>query len=1332
MSTFIEEHVNIDTIHGVGRIYSQELGNKNGKITNTGVKLSSNRALLLQLGVGTTLPVVGEIIPKLAVAADYLSMDVYGIEDSMATILDKYVAGYDIEELGYTNETWGFAPHTDRVNAAMRFVTMKRMKARQALTLDGVSYNSHGMVHSGLAKETQSPIDLNMETGSFGPIDRQLSTFNMAKISREIVGVMFNENDTLCLAVNRDQINPTFRGMIEFEILDSHQSSEYVLERKRLLITENTSNIDYIPVTEGLFIDEVFAGDDIKKKLEVIQSECLSAVVVDDGTISEGEWFAVNKTSHNMRVSLENGQTLSLDPYGLAKTGASQPVSITTFKTTYTRPSTVSGNIEEGLLYKGSSHFDHSLIGNFFMTNVKQAVYKVTPSELKSISGHGSDTFFGPYKINVNLDNIEISQFGDNENAFYALRVSGVDMYMDGDDVYAKLEADLNFTKVVMPSVRSYGKFSVVIGSITFSTEYEIVAGSVHRDKSFMYQSNFMISNDAVVGELIGNVYPVEFFRMERVYKEICYTATEYPLEDGHVNLKNFYEAGEVSIVYQHHDGYMLINNNKFVTDDQITYSYLAFAGKLSDTPMIVESFGYVTRDTMLGIPTEHFLSQKIKDSNVTRTRKRYAGAIEVLTSKYYVMWVKFREVGTSNETFMFEHEYGDEHAAHLGHSAYLNQRTSCQNPTSDGVSKLSWLTNMLKYSLYWSKPNGSIIPLDVELGELTLNKAVGYDQLGVKGSLATKSIDSIEGIRVTALSPQTPTRVTDTSIITAPTVLRADDTLHDRMSIVAVPEIGYCFYTLDDIVFDDIADYSEAEIIDPFKRGITLSWSDHTLDAYLEYRPAETNVFSVYHLKDSDGETISVIEQRFPDGAEGAEYMYEVDNLYARERDFAETYDYEEGDCQKCIPMYLANALMRKFGHVQNIVGVWDEGSSVIINDASISFTDEVEAAGHRITPLCSGAEPIDVVDHYAMISVFKTGQPYDVSDEMRVLFIKSGLIDGFEPGAYAEADALADNGDINGASKRILDGMTSNIHVTKIFIGVSPMLFGMQGPWKNPRDYVTPKEKILLSGELTYKIKKKSRLIMNFHVGPENILNLNEPGRQFDEMYNIIDGYVEEEVVANDKRTPIQRGETTYSISYMNHAGAGILLDRNIVVDLEAYPARLSYPANNLTRELISPIREDAHSKKMDARAVYVRFDTRYVNESIHSYYDKFIEAPTALTCDSLPEEAVLSRDHDNDSSLYENLMTSVAGNSILPNEGVIQLSFDNDTEEDKELTPVFDNHRCSFLTAGQGIASYPLNDAYDLMRMSLLFRGAHEESPDGRDKRDGKFVNTEVEGV
>ncbi len=903
-------------------------------------------------------------------------------------------------------------------------------------------------------------------------------------------------------------------------------------------------------------------------------------------------------------------------------------------------------------------------------------------------------------------------------------------MYFDGDDVYAKSMSDLNFTQVIMPTERVSGEYRRTIGNITFSTTYDILAGSIHRDKEFIYESNFMISTDAVTAEIVGNAYPTSYFRVERVNKNICGNKGNFPLPDGHVNSKNSYAAGEVSVVHSRTDGTISVNNNKNTANNTIVYSYKAVAGKISDTPMIIESFGYVSKNTLASAPTEHFLSAKIRDSFNARTRKRYAGLIEKMTAPYIVMWIKLRNVITKETTFLFEHEYTDEHACHLGHSSFLSQKSGCGTFANAGASKLSWVTNMMKYTQFWSKTDNSIVPGNIEVSELKLNKGVKAIALGSAGSLLTRSIDEIGGIGVTALSAQVGTVVKDTSLLTEPTILRADDNLFIRMSVMIVPEVGFTYYTERELVFNDILDYTVHEIIEPYKRGIRYEWAEYTLEATLEYVPDETIVYAKYVLTDLNEENYStIIEQRFPDGAISTSTMYEVDKLYRRFRDLNDHNDY--GEVQKCIPMYLANTLFSKFGHIQNITGVWDEGSGVIIDDASFSFLNTTRSVGYKVIPICSGAEPIDIIDHYVMLSVYKMGKPYDVSAEMRVCMKKTGLIDGFEEGATAEADILFEDGEEMLASKRILDGITKNIHAS-FFLQVSPVLFGTQGPWKNPVDYVTEDEKILLSSELSYKIKPKSRVIMQFNVGADNILHFNMPGRKFDEMYNLIDGFVEEEVVSNNKQTPIQRGSTTYSLKYINHAGGGILLDRSVIIDLQAYPARLSYPLNNITRELISPVREDGHSKKMDARAVYVRFDTRYVSESIHSYYDKFAEAPTALTCDSLPEEAVLNRTHGNDHSLYDNLLTEVLGNNLLATGGKILLSFDNDTEEEQTLTPVYANTRRSYIAGRSvGVSSFKLDDAYRLMKKSLLFRGSNEENPDGRQKQGSKFVGTEILG-
>jgi len=197
---------------------------------------------------------------------------------------------------------------------------------------------------------------------------------------------------------------------------------------------------------------------------------------------------------------------------------------------------------------------------------------------------------------------------------------------------------------------------------------------------------------------------------------------------------------------------------------------------------------------------------------------------------------------------------------------------------------------------------------------------------------------------------------------------------------------------------------------------------------------------------------------------------------------------------------------------------------------------------------------------------------------------------------------------------------------------------------------------------------------------------------------------------------------------MEYEHHAAGDIILDRGVAVDLDVYPSRLSYPLNNAIRELISPIREDGHSKKMDARSVYVRFDTRYIYESIKSYYDKFIEMPTALTCDSIPEEAIFNTDFDIGEFRFRDKMLSVTGDDTVSGSQFIYMSFDNPTDEDIELEVIFDNDRQD-VAFGPGKATVRINDIYPIRAAGFLTIGEAQEYPYTRVKSGIKLKKTEM---
>ncbi|RLF46366.1 MAG: hypothetical protein DRN17_00570, partial [Thermoplasmata archaeon] len=429
----------------------------------------------------------------------------------------------------------------------------------------------------------------------------------------------------------------------------------------------------------------------------------------------------------------------------------------------------------------------------------------------------------------------------------------------------------------------------------------------------------------------------------------------------------------------------------------------------------------------------------------------------------------------------------------------------------------------------------------------------------------------------------------------------------------------------------------------------------------------------------------------------------------------------------------YLANYLVSEYGIAQNIAGVWDESSGVIINDSSLSIEREAAPIGHRLITKCSNAEPMMEVSKYINIAMFSGVKPFDISTEFLIVAIVIGTINGYDVAADERARLLHEAGDTNGASYEIIKEMTNQLSVSffpnEMGYRAHPLQYTMQGPWAPPKVTLAPEELMIFADDLTYTIKAKSRQVLVLKVGEGNSIEFNIPGRKLGHMYTIVDGYVHEEVSFDEKKTPIQRGDTSYSLRYEHHVAGDVILDRDITVDLDVYPARQSYPSNNVIRELISPIREDGHSKKMDARAVYVRFDTRYIYESIESYYDKFIEMPTAFTCDSVPEEAVFNTEFGLGDFRFKDLMTNLSGDDVFAGSSFVNMSFDNPSEEDIELSLKFDNDRQAVSFGSQGRGSLRINDLYPIKKAGILTLGWDTEFPHGRVKNGIKLKNTEI---
>ena len=74
---YTDEHLNVDTLSGIGELYSTDAGNNNPKIETVGVSIDGNKTLSLKLGQGGTFPILDESIPKMSLNTDYMSFSTY-------------------------------------------------------------------------------------------------------------------------------------------------------------------------------------------------------------------------------------------------------------------------------------------------------------------------------------------------------------------------------------------------------------------------------------------------------------------------------------------------------------------------------------------------------------------------------------------------------------------------------------------------------------------------------------------------------------------------------------------------------------------------------------------------------------------------------------------------------------------------------------------------------------------------------------------------------------------------------------------------------------------------------------------------------------------------------------------------------------------------------------------------------------------------------------------------------------------------------------------------------------------------------------------------------
>lgn len=1337
MNAYVESHLNTDTQDGIGKIYSNSVENENVKIDSVGVKLSTNRALLLSIGRGTVLPVTGEYKQKTLPMADELTYAPTLMRDGTRTEKDVYAKGIDTDfEHSYFPYDSDFpfsanATAEDRERAVYRYITEKYAKIRQSFMLDVVSHNSQGMIQFGNAKDTAGSIHMNPSDPTLGSIARQLSTFNAAKLSREVATVMFMD-DELSLVLNTNEVNEAYSGKISYEILDTSFDYEKVLERIDLIKVPNQKSLVYAKVGEAYFIDRVLTEEFIEYA-ELMDITNDFPLGIDDDIIAASDKVLLNKQPISMVVTMDNGDKHKLDPFGVKKVTVGNIARVKTYKSSSARPSSATGSLN-GLLYKERSSFIQSSVDGFYCEG-GTTVYSLEASGAKTIGS-------GPYNIlGYNISGFDFAnatpiRIGETDE--YFLRDNRSDLKIDGTGLFVKATSDLNFTEVDLGGVVGT---PVLFGDIEIETHYDTRFGAPTRNKNFMYEHNFIVSNGSV-SDVIGYAYPITFFRQKRLYTDLCTAVELYPNADDIVNSRNRYYVGEISKVQEGTSGILLVESAKNAAENTIRYGCKWFMGKKFEEEQVIVSFGQVSADTLDSIYGDHFLTSKIKEASFSKNKKKYRGSIENIDADFAVNWVVAKSASTGKYTMVFETEYRDEISSIFNGAA--SPDSECSNSMSKGnrVEAIGGGTceadpdrvrsiaekDMMEYSVYWKQTDGSIDPNGMVLKTAPVGGALGIRMLGMLSGSDSFTSEIAPGLSIFAVSVQDDTVARDVSIVSTNTVNYLGETLGEDLTSITVPSVGFSCVVNGNVVIDDIESPVVTQIKSTNKRGILFAWENYTLEATLEYVPANTNIIAKYVFA-MGSSIIRDVESVYPDAALSTDTMYHVDALYRIDRKLDE---------DKYALMFLANTLYEEFGFKQNIVATWDESSGILIDDSLVVISKQNEAAGHSLKPTYMGLDPVDIVDYYAMTSVYYKNIPYVVGNDMRIDIAKRGIIKGFTHSDNTAADAAFAGGDEVLASELTVKALCTSMGSietsptnrtgSEITLRVSPKLFNMQGPWKNPVDYVSKEEKVILDDDLSYIVQPKSRIILDFKIGSGNFVDFSQEGRMFGKVYEIVDGYVHEEVVFDGKQSPLQKGDTAYKMVYVNHAGGNIALNRDILVDLDAFPTLGGYKENRELLEAMTSTREDGHSREMDARSVHVRFDTRYISESIRSYYERYARIPEAFTCDSLPMESVASGDSSVKTSQHKTKISRVYGDDLIQSEGMITLSFDNPTDVATQLSIAYANSKF-FYRRGDAVGSYAMDEVYGLLQAELLFLGDEERSQ-GRIKLGSKLENTEDE--
>ncbi len=403
----------------------------------------------------------------------------------------------------------------------------------------------------------------------------------------------------------------------------------------------------------------------------------------------------------------------------------------------------------------------------------------------------------------------------------------------------------------------------------------------------------------------------------------------------------------------------------------------------------------------------------------------------------------------------------------------------------------------------------------EISMHDFYVENAIDTYYLGHKASHNIKSTNTVNDFGVNTLSVQNKTVAALTVTSNRPETIDLSTHLWVESFVVTIPEIGFIYNTHQDR-YSNMEVISITQIKEQFVRGVKYQFDGFYVTGKLIWNVGQSASVAEYELIDELSSQYNYlysmflpdsVDQEFEEPWEPIESYdpYDIVAVYTRKREL---------DKLRMISMYLVNFLYTEFGFVQNILGVWDESSGVVIDDSSIVLSEIPIESGFGVVATCNGAEPMTFVDHYATISAYKFGIPYRMSSKTRLSISRTNMLSGFSSAVMAEAIPLHEIGEKIEASRVVMDGYIRNFvdstNNDDVRIEFSPNVFYPQGPWQNPRLYASQEDLIMQGKTYSLEIMPHSRIITSLCVTSGNTVRFSHPAKRFSEVYSVIDGIV------------------------------------------------------------------------------------------------------------------------------------------------------------------------------------------------------------------------------